>query len=158
MITTDCSLVGKSWIYPTRRRIFHTTNVAGDRDLRSWVKNIPPTNGGLLYNIRTLACKIMTNLDSHSDLQGRDDFLRGYSASLHQLAFLSLDFGRVLSIGQIRAPSKFQHIFTVLALCNCCVAIHALVALVNYFPNLADLRLIDAYGFKADPPRFPPLS
>ena len=144
------------WIYPTRRRIFHTVNVAGDRDLRSWVKNIPPTNGELLYNIRTLAYKIMTNLDSHSDLQGRDDFLRDYSASPHQLAFLSLDFGRVLSIGQIGAPSTFQHTLTVLALCNRSVAIHALVILIDYFSNLADLRLIDAYSFKADPPRFPP--
>ena len=152
------SLVAKSWTNPARRRLFHAVDVRQPRNFRSWLENISPTNVELLRSIRSLLCKIMKTfaLDSPSHPTDPGDFLRDYSPSLHRLRLLSLSSGLLLSFGQIGTPSPFRHSLTVLILSCCGVTIGVLVALVNYFSNLAHLELFDVRNEVADqpPPHF----
>ena len=48
----NCSLVAKSWINPSRRRLFKTV-VIGTRDLQSWLDKISPSNTELLCHVRS---------------------------------------------------------------------------------------------------------
>jgi len=49
----NCSLVAKSWINPSRRRLFKTV-VIRKRDRQSWLDKISPSNTELLRHLRSL--------------------------------------------------------------------------------------------------------
>ena len=48
------SLVAKSWVNPTQRRLFETVELQ-DKTLNLWLANIPSTNEELLRHVRSLA-------------------------------------------------------------------------------------------------------
>lgn len=134
----SCSLVAKSWIYPSRRRLFETVNVVPEAKFWMWLKCISPTNVKLLQHVRSLSCLIDS---SPCRRTGRIYFLRNFLPSLPRLGHLLLSSGRLESVTQIGAPLAFQHTLKHLSLYRCQVTISALVTIINYFPNLDRLDL-----------------
>jgi len=75
----SCSLVAKSWVYPSRRRIFRSVDISGAACLGSWLDKIPPTNIEILQHVHSLTYRIANTPGSpHPSI----DFLRDYSPSL----------------------------------------------------------------------------
>ena len=152
----SCSLVARSWVYPSRRYLFHTVHVERTNTFRSWVNNISPLNLELLQHIRSLYCENADSFTSHHGHTNRVGFLTYYSPSLHELRNLWLT-SRHLSFDQIGTPCGFQHTLTDLGLVDCGVTISTLVTLVNYFSNLVHLYLIELKHEEDNQP-VPPLS
>ena len=140
----NCSLVAKSWVHSSRRRIFRTVDVAGATDLRLWLDKISPANVEILQHVRSLTCFIA---DTPGIPYQSANLLRDYSPSfrhLERLTFQARFLPSLAQIGTLTYPA-FQH--TVSHLCLQCCGLEAsrLVTLVNYFPNLAHLDLVDLY-------------
>ena len=150
----NCSLVAKSWVYPSRRRLFNTINFSGDADLKLWLGTISPTNVGVLQHVRSLQCQIA---ESPSSPHPPVDLLRDYSPSLCQLERLTLYAGFLPPLAQISTYSTFQHALSYLSLQCCIVTTNGVVTLVNYFPNLAHLDLSELCHWADDLPT-PPFS
>lgn len=135
----NCSLVAKSWIYPSRRRLFETVDVVEAMHLKLWLDAISPTNVEVLQHVRSLTYQIAEPLDSaHEPV----DPLRDYYPSFRQLESLGLYSGRLPSLTQIGTSPAFQHTVLHLSLQGCSVTARGLVTLVNYLHNLAHLELI----------------
>jgi len=146
------SLVAKSWVYPSRRRIFKTVDIWSDRCLNLWLAAISPTNVGVLQHVRSLTCKIASTPDS---LRPSVDPLRDYLPSFRQLERLSFFSGFVPSLTQISAYSPFQHTLSYLFLRCFDVTASAVVTVVNYFPNLAHLEVGELSNVADDQPVLP---
>ena len=102
----NCSLVAKSWVYPSQKRIFKAVDVWGDTHLKLWLDAISPTNVRVLEHIRSIQCQITKPPDSpHPPV----DLLRNYSPSFRQLERLTFFSGFLPSLTQISAYSAFQH-------------------------------------------------
>ena len=152
----NCSLVAKSWTNPSRRRLFKIVEI-GETNIQSWLDTIPPANNELLRHARSLY--YITNAASWSDRQAkhRIDVLRDYLPSFHHLQHLSLSSMHIPSdiSQQIEIFSAFRHTLSRLGFNCCTVTISAIVALINFFPNLhrLDLRYIleEADGEPASP-------
>ena len=150
----NCSLVAKSWVYPSRRRLFNTVFVWGYRDLKLWLGTISPTNVGVLQHIHSLHCKF-----PHPPCSPRPpvDLLRDYWPSFRQLEHLTLITGFLPSLPLIGTFSAFKNTLLRLSLRYCSVTTSGLVTLVNYFPNLAHLDLSNTSCWVDGQPT-PPLS
>jgi len=136
------SLVARSWVHPTRRRIFRDVNVSNTKFLGLWLDKIPPTNVEILQHVRSLSCHIADCPDSpHPSV----DLLRDYWPSFCQLESLSFSEGFLPSLTQIGTYSAFQHTLLYLSMQYCTATANALVTLVNYFPNLTHLDLCELY-------------
>ena len=140
----NCSLVAKSWVNPSRRRLFEAVSVAG-KFLKLWLATISPTNVGVLQHVRWIVCQIR---EAPHEPHGSVDVLRDYSPSFRQLEHLTFYAGFLPSLTQIGTYAAFQHTVTYLRLQACDVSPDGIVALVNYFPNLAQLELIDLYTYR----------
>jgi len=134
----NCSLVAKSWVYPSRRRLFDTIHIWGDADLKSWLDTISPTNVRVLQHVRSLQCQIA---DPPESPRPSIDLLRDYSPSFRRLKYLTLYTGFLPPSTQISSYSAFQHTLSDLSLYRCTATANGIVTLVNYFPNLASLDL-----------------
>jgi len=99
---------------------------------------IPPTNLGVLQHIRSIQYRIAEPPESPDPSV---DFLHAYSPSFCQLECLVLYSGFLPSLARINTYATFQHTLSYLSLQACGVVPSALVALVEYFPNLAHLEL-----------------
>ena len=150
----NCSLVAKSWVYPSQRRLFDTVDVLGDSDLRSWVRTISPTKAGVLQHVRSLHCQVA---ESPSSPHPSIDFLRDYSHSFRQLERLTLYAGFLPPLTRIGTYSAFQHTLSYLSVQCCLATTNGLVTLINYFPNLAHLDLSEICHWEDNQPT-PPLS
>jgi len=150
----NCSLVAKSWMYPSRRRIFEAVDVWKARRLKLWMDVIPPTNLGVLQHIRSIRCQINSPPDSP---RLSADLLLDHSPSFHHLERLTLFSGFLPPPTQIGTCSAFQHTLLYLCLRLCNVTASALVTFVNYFPNLAHLDLVELYR-SVDAQPTPPFS
>ena len=114
----SCSLVAKSWVYPSRRRIFRSVDISGAACLGSWLDKIPPTNIEILQHVHSLTYRIANTPGSpHPSI----DFLRDYSPSFRQLehltflsGFLGVPSASLTEIGTLPYPA-FQR--TVSHLC-----------------------------------------
>ena len=143
-------MVARSWAYTSQRRLFEKVNIAGDKRLKWWQSNIPPTNVELLQHVRSLSYEIPK---ARSDCPIRD-----YSPSFRQLRDLSLHGGYPLSsFDQIGTPAAFQHTLSYFRLRCCKVTTSALVTIINYFPNLAHLDLSEV-SYSLDSQHTPPIS
>ena len=139
----SCSLVSKSWTNPSRRHLFNAANIR-EKSLQSWRDTISPANHELLQHIRALSYVTdAKGLPSNYPLEYRIDILQDYLPSLHRLQRLSLFSMRISSeiSPKLEILSAFQYTLSQLSLDHCDVTISALVALINYFPNLAHLDL-----------------
>lgn len=155
----NCSLVAKSWVHPSRRRLFENVHLRPD-NLKSWLRHVSPMNVKLLQHVRSLSYRIANTPDLPHGRMDRVDLLRYYSPSFHQLRHLMLSTGCLQSLIQIWDPSAFQHTLSSLSLWFCCLTASTLVTLINYFPNLAQLDLGGLIHEPSDqpiPPLFQPL-
>ena len=150
----NCSLVKKSWVYPSRRRLFNTVHVWGDTNLKLWLGTISPTNVGVLQHVRSLHYQIAEPPDSPDP---RVDPLHDYSHSFRQLERLTLFSGFLPSLTQIETYSAFRHTLSYLSLQRCIATVNGLVTLINYFPNLAHLNLSELFHW-GDSQLIPPPS
>jgi hypothetical protein len=153
-------LVAKSWINPSRRRLFKTVEIR-ETTLQSWLDNIPPANDGLLQHVRSLSY-ITDSGAEHNALfpcEHRVDVLRDYFPSLRRLRHLSLSSMHLPSSIPQEAEMfpAFRHTLSRLSLDYFMVTISALVTLINYFPNLNRLDLSRLFH-KVDGEPAPPLS
>jgi hypothetical protein len=130
-----CSLVAKSWIYPSQQRLFEDVKI-NDRNLQLWLKNIPPTNSELLGHVRSLS--YTTNLMIL--IEPLDRALHDYLPSFHKLRHLKLSTISLLP-QQIEVFSAFRHTLLHISLSHGDLAIRGLIAFINYFPNLTRLDL-----------------
>jgi len=146
----NCSLVAKSWVYPSRRQIFEFVDIWRDGPLYMWLDAISPTNIGVLQHVRSVQCRSYLHPDSPHPPAG---FLHDYWPSFHHLERLAFSSGFLPPYTQIPIFSAFRHSLLSLSLRSCGVRIDGLVTLVDYFPNLAHLELVSlchmAGGFPA---------
>jgi len=153
------SLVAKSWINPSRRRLFKTVEIR-DTTLQLWLDNIPPTNDSILQHIRSLSFIINTkaNLPAfHQEYQ--IDVLQNHFPSLHQLrhlSFFSMHLPPDIS-QEIERFSAFRHTLTQLSPDRCVVTGSAFTTVINYFPGLNRLDLGRPF-YQEDGKPAPPLS
>jgi len=139
----NCSLVAKSWVNPSQRRLFKTVEVR-ERDLQWWLDNSPPANEGLLQHVRSLSYVTDTRARRSIFSPGyRIDVLQDYLPFFQQLQHLSLSSVHLPSdvSHQVEIFSAFRHTLSRLSFYHCRVTINALVALINYFPNVNCLDL-----------------
>lgn len=149
----NCSLVEKSWINPSRRRLFEWVYLQV-ATLQLWRDRIPPVYCGFLHHVRWLIYA------PHDGPWSERYFtiLRDYFPFLHQLRRLHLDSACLPSAisRKIEIFSAFRYTLSRLTLSSCDVTVGALVALINYFPNLNRLNL--RHSRKIDDKLIPPLS
>jgi len=137
------SLIAKSWVNPSRRRLFKAVEIQ-ERDLQRWLDSIPPANEGLLQHVRSLSYVTETRARRKNLPPGcRIDVLQDYLPFFQQLQHLSLSSMHIPSdvSHQVEMFSAFRHTLSRLAFHHCRVTINALVALIDYFPSLDHLDL-----------------
>jgi len=152
----NCSLVAKSWVYPSRRHLFHTLWM--ETYSESWLRSISQTNAEVLQHVRSLTCRTPQAPNSPRITTDPMNFLHNYSPSLRQLERLTLTVGSLGSLAQIGTPSAFKHTLSYLCLWMCTIKVSTIVTLVNYYPNLAHLELNGPTHDEADDQPIPPLS
>lgn len=148
----NCSLVAKPWVYPSRRRIFKTVNLRRVTRQELWLATISPTNVEVLQHVRSLICRIADAPDSP---RPSADPLRDYLPSFDHLERLTFFSGFLPSLTQIGTYSAFQHTLSCISLQYCRATASALVALVDYFPNLTHLDLSKISLWVDDQPALP---
>ena len=132
-----CSLVAKSWISSSQRRLFNTVEI-DRRNLQSWLDNISPTNAVLLGHVRQL----WYNEYPKGEIEPAHRALRDYFSSFRQLSHLTLHSAHIsLRSLCIELFSAFQHSLSTISLIGCSITKHAFITFINYFPNLAHLYL-----------------
>ena len=132
----NCSLVAKSWIDPSQRRLFHRVDIARS-NLQSWLDNISPSNAILLGHVRYLWFE-----EYHKgEIEPAHRALRDYFPSFCQLRGLALHSAHIsLESLRIELFSAFQHSLSTISL-GCSITKDAFVTLINYFPSLAHIHL-----------------
>jgi hypothetical protein len=131
------SLVSKLWLQPSRRLLFvHIVLHAGN--YQSWLKNISPTNAGLLHHIRSLTLSLRTPY-----IHGGIFILRDYLPSLCQLQALTLSNTDIEPVipEHLDLFSAFQHTLSSLTLMQVSITWSAFVTLVGFFPGLRNFCL-----------------
>lgn len=149
----DCSLVAKSWIHPSQKRLFESIYIHS-WNLRAWSHYIPPTNITLLGHVRGLY------YDEYPEYGPETAYcaLRDYFPSFSQLRLLSLNFDHTpFNPQRIKPFSAFKHTLLEVSLWDGSVTKSSIATLLNYFPNLACLGLHSLDYCKGDDPT-PPLS
>jgi len=151
----SCSLVAKSWVRPSRRRLFETINIAGSVHLGRLLEEISPTDARmLLQHVRSITCRIDHTPDPP---HGSADLLHDYSSSLCQLKRLTFHSGCPPSLSQIETYTAFRYSLSYLCLRSFRITANVVVTIANYFPNLAHLHL-DTLSYMANDQPIPPFS
>ena len=138
----NCSLVAKSWTYPSQRRLFDTVNFifASDPDFKLWRADISPTNTELLQHVRSLYPVTWTAHHPRREPVDLVEFFRDFS--FPQLRNLYLCFEYLPEwLPRTGAFSVFQRTLEHLFLFECTIGIDVLASLINCFPNLVRLNL-----------------
>lgn len=145
------SLVAKSWISPSQRRLFEIVFIR-TTTYRLWQNSIPPADDGPLQHVRSLtyAADIVTPIWPD---------LRDYYPFLHHLRHLTLRSSCVppTTYWPVETFSAFEDTLSQLTLDSCAVTISSLVTLINHFPNLDRLDL-SRLSREVDGEPAPPLS
>ena len=153
----NCSLVAKSWVYPSQKRLFATVRISS-RDYHLWKDRISPAKIEPLHHVRSLTY-ILDTTARFRPPEYHIDSLSNYLPSFRRLKKLVLS-SICLQSGipqQLENFGPFQHKLSSLSLWSCHVSSGALVTIVNYFPNLVDLQLC-VLTLKEDGEPIPPLS
>ena len=158
----NSSLVAKSWIVPSQRRIFETVHIR-TTTFQSLRNSIPLSKDGPLQHVRSLYY-ILDDRWMHSGPQPEYyvSVLRDHFPFLHRLRHLFLSFVCLPSAisQELWMFSTFQRTLSQLYLDHCDVTICALITLLNYFPNLNCLglnQLLHEVDDKSPPPLSRPL-
>jgi len=151
----NCSLVAKSWINPSRRRLFETV-VIRTRDRQPWLDKISPSNIELLRHVRSFCFASADRQElvppsKHTDIE---DFYV-YFPSFHRLHTIKLLEAHISERIEMFLPS--QRTLSSLILVAVSFPWHSFIALIDYFPNLRNLGLT-SLSFEDDKRNPPPLS
>ena len=147
----NCSLVAKTWVFPSQRRIFEIVKIDKRVHLKSWLGSISPENIEVLQHVRTLHYNYQVAKEN-LNLPNGSDIIRRYLPSFCKLGRLTLVLGHFTSPTQIGAFSAFQQTLSYLCLWSCSVTISTLATFVNCFPNLAHLDLTSLSSKPDDQP------
>ena len=154
----NCSLVAKSWIYPSRKRIFESITITG-ANRQSWLDRISPSNTELLQHVRTFHLSICVPLERtiHGHPEIEDIYV--YFPSFHRLHTINLTDTRIFydTPEEVQMLSSCQQTLTSLALCSVSFRWRTFIALIDYFPNLRYLET-DCLAFEDTSNNPPPLS
>ena len=154
----NCSLVSKSWINSSRRRIFESV-VIGGANRRLWLDKISPSNIDLLWHVRSLS--LISDPWKREPSSKSTDFndLYAYFPSLRRLHTIKLydtrispDIPERVEVFSACQQSLSSLIFAVVSL-----PWRSLIALIGYFPNLRNLEL-RGISFEDTDRNTPPLS
>ena len=140
-LLSNCSLVAEPWRDISQKRLFRSIKT-GPRNLRWWLDDISRKNIKLLGYVRELTC-FMEELFTMQQIEPAHDTLQGHSPLLPQLKHFTLWYTDVQSLSWTRLISDFKYSLFTITLFHCTVSNVALVALINYFPNLKSLYLED---------------
>lgn len=138
MALRNCSLVARSWLQPSRRRLFKSVCIHEDQ-LQSWLNTISPANLGVLQHVRSIHYT-GTYYPPHpntgvDNLYNYASFLRLEAIALSRTCIPSdLDERMELFL-----PS--QHSLSSLTLVNVTLPWPSFIAFVDYFPNIRNLEL-----------------
>lgn len=153
----SCSLVARSWTYPSRRWLFEEVLISR-KNLQRWLDRISARNVELLCNVRAFTY-VYDKTVWNGITPYRIDTLYRYLSSFHRLKRLGLTS---MFLGpevpqQIGLFSPFQHSLSSLTLLGCHVTSSAFVTLINYFPLLVYLSL-QSLTYEANGEHIPQLS
>ena len=156
----NCSLVAKSWINPSRRRLFETV-VIRTRDRQSWLDKISPSNTELLRHVRSFCFSGSAPQEGPDSLAQFTDIedLYVYFPSFSRLHTIGLSETHVSSKvpEQIEMFSSCQQVLSSLTLATVSLPWRSFIALIDYFPNLRNLEL-SSLSFEDDNRNPAPLS
>ena len=154
----NCSLVAKSWINPSRRRLFETVLIR-KRDRQSWLDKISPSNTELLRHVRSfcLAGSDPWEQDPSSKCDIEDLYV--YFPSFRRLHTIDLCEIHISSNfpERIGMFSPCQQVLSSLILAAVSLPWRSFIALIDYFPNLRSLEL-SCLSFEDNNITPPPLS
>ena len=134
----NCSLVAKSWVYPSHRRLFETIGFRSEARFWSWLKS---QRYGSPQHVRSLRLEIDNRIQFRERSIDLARFFNNDCPLFPQLRRLSLWLATPSSIHQFGMAMASQPALEYLALEFCTVTINLLVTLVNRFPNLSHLKL-----------------
>ena len=144
----ECSLVSKSWLEPSRRRLFSSVSI-NSFTYQPWLDNISPENIGLLRHVRSLtySTEPYGRLDNPPGVYN----LRDYFPSFRQLTTLTLWCMEIEETipDHLEIFSAFQYTLLSLSLDDVSITWSAFVALVGCFPRLRRLKIKET-DFEAD--------
>ena len=133
----NCSLVAKSWIFPSQKRLFGVVEITGE-NLRQWLDNISPTHIDLLGHVRHLLYREYPK----GSIKQVHLSLHDYLPSFRCLSHFTLSFARTpLRLQQVQKFSAFRYTLSEITLARCVVTKSSLVTLINYFPDLTSFDL-----------------
>ena len=152
----NCSLVAKSWRTLSQRRLFESIEIGVQRGaaLQPWMNKFSPGDG-ILQHVRSLFVANVSPFQ-RSRSQVIDPFLRIHLPSFPQLRRLTFSHENLQLIVQLGALAS-RHTIKYLCLTRCHTTITTLVTLINSFPNLLHLQLLDLSSEAVNEP-IPPLS
>jgi len=153
----NCSLVAKSWINPSRRRLFKTV-VIRKRDYQSWLDKISPSNTELLRHVRSFYFSGSGPWELAPFTRFTED-LYVYFPSLRRLRTIRLSGAHISSDipERIEMFSPCQQALSSLIFTDVSFPWRSFIVLIDYFPNLRNLELSSLF-FKDDNMNPPPLS
>ena len=142
----NCSLVAKSWTYPSQRLLFAFINLIPENH-KAWQKN-GPQNAEMMQYVRTLTCS-----GSRSFRVLHDD----HSRSFYRLQYLALQAITPIESNALNLFLAFRDTLSSLSLEYVSLTWSTFVGLINYFPNLRELLFHDS-SLETDHSPIPPLS
>lgn len=154
----NCSLVAKSWIDPSRRRLFETIRIT-DWNCQSWMDKIPPSNTELLRHVRHF-CLFGPDPQEPGPVSECADISNFcvYFPSLRRLHTIELCDAYIPNIPQrIEMFSPCQQVLSSLIFAGALLPWRSFIALIDYFPNLRNLELQSLHLMGTDR-NSPPLS
>ena len=129
----NCSLVAKSWTYPSQKLLYTRVNVTPS-NYGTWQEIASPTSANLLRHVHSLTC---------GQFQSFHDIHEDYLKSFHRLQRLSLHKSGNIESNIVDLFSAFRSTLSSLSLSDLPLTLDAFTNLLGYFPNLRDLRLTD---------------
>lgn len=146
----NCSLVAKSWTYPSQKRLFTSVDLTLEI-YQTWRENVSPTKAELLEHVRILSCRRFYFLGPA--------LCGDYFGSLRHLQRLVLYQTGNIEPNITASFPVFQNTLSSLSLSFVFLAWSTFIELVDYFPNLKELRFNESsFHLGGDPLVSPPLS
>ena len=135
------SLVARSWTYPCQSRLLETIERLFESTLWQRLDKTSPGNVEVLHCVRSLYLYIDVSLRERSEALAH--FHHNEFPLFPRLRHMVLHYcRRPLVSPQLGVALAPQNTLEYLSLRDCRVTISALVALINHFPNLAEVQLI----------------
>lgn len=133
-----CSLVARSWVYPAQRLLFRSV-VLAENNFQLWRKRVRTKKSEPLNHVRSL--HYFAEEPGFRYSHQRVDVPIRWLRSFHQLHTLTLSNLHARYHFSPDIFSAFQHNLSSLSLVGLRLPWSAFVTLIDYFPNLRDLKV-----------------